>query len=101
MTKRKYLAIMEIESEDFIDPSDLALMLEIGLTERNASVAGVDATVWPSPAAFMADEAEGNVHIGLCDGDQGCDGSGYLPNGERCDLCERQTSDLEKEEKEG
>lgn len=31
----------------------------------------------------------------LCQGDQGCDGSGKLPNGERCDLCERYPSDEE------
>jgi hypothetical protein len=49
----------------------------------------------PLPAEALDDLKKAEVRGGLCDGDQGWDGSGILPNGERCDLCEKSRRDDE------
>jgi len=45
------------------------------------------------PITVLDDLKTAEERGALCDGDQGCDGSGILPNGERCDLCEKYESD--------
>jgi hypothetical protein len=47
------------------------------------------------PITVLDDLKKAEEQGALCGGDQGCDGSGILPNGERCDLCEKYPSDDE------